>query len=331
MDRLRGMLKKREASIFILLVVMVLFFSVVSDQFLTFANIRDSLKSNSLLIILATGMSIILITGGIDMSAVAVAGMVQMIFGRLMAYQGWGPVPIIIITIVLGLLFGVLNGLLISKGKIAPIVATLGMGSIINGSMYILMKTSGSSSLWINSNELPKWFLDFGAVKIIGIPIQIYIAFLIVLLTWWIMKYTIVGRSVYAMGGNKSAAERIGINVTRTTILVYAYFGFIVSVGVFSDTAGIMLCDPNSFIGMDFEAVAAVVVGGVTMVGGHGSVMGGMLGSLFMIFLSNGLGLIRVNTFWQKVIVGVVIMVAVSIEASKRHYNERHAHTIDVM
>lgn len=331
MERARELLRKREASIFILLIVMIIFFSIASNQFLTFANIRDSLKSNALLVIMATGMSLILITGGIDMSAVAVLGMIQMIFGRLMAYAGWGIMPVVLITILCGLLFGIINGLLISRGKIAPIVATLGMGSIISGSMYIFMKASGSSSLWINSNELPKWFLDFGAIKILGLPIQIYIAAVIVIVTWIIMKYTIIGRSIYALGGNKSAAERIGINVDRTILSVYAYFGLILSIGVFSDTAGIMLCDPNSFLGMDFEAVAAVVVGGVTMVGGHGSVLGGMLGSLFMIFLSNGLGLIRVNTFWQKVIVGIVIIVAVSIEASKRHHNERHAHTIDVM
>lgn len=328
---MKDFLKKREASIFILLVVLMIGFSIASDQFLTAANFRDCLKSNSLMIILAVGMSIVLITGGIDMSVVANAGMIQMIFGRLMAYAGWEPVPIIIITVTSGVVLGGINGLLISKGRIAPIVATLGMGSVIKGCMYVLMSISNSSSLWINSNELPKWFLRFGAIKLGGIPIQIFIVAVIVVVTWWIMKYTILGRSIYAMGGNTSAAERIGINVGRTTIFVYAYFGLILSIGVFSDTAGIMLCDPNSYNGMDFEVVAAVVVGGVTMVGGYGSIIGGVLGALFMMFLSNGLGLIKVDTFWQKVIVGIVILVAVSIESSKRLYSERHAQTIDVM
>lgn len=331
MKCIKQLLNKRESSIFILLIVLLIIFSFASDQFLTFVNIRDCLKSNSLLIIMSVGMSIVLITGGIEMSIVANVGMIQMIFGRLMAYAGWGPVSVIIITLVCGIILGSVNGLLISKGHIAPIVATLGMGSIVKGSMYILMDLSGSTSLWINSNELPEWFIDFGAIKIIGIPIQIWIALIIVIITWAMMKYTILGRSIYAIGGNKSAAERIGINVDRITIFVYAYFGLILAIGVFSDTAGIMLCDPNSYTGMDFEAVAAVVVGGVTMVGGHGSIAGGMMGALFMIFLSNGLGLIRVDTFWQKVVVGIVIIAAVSVEASKRLYSEKHAQTIDVM
>lgn len=323
--------KKREASILVLLLALIIIFSVSSDQFLTLSNFKDCLKSSSLKIVLATGMSIVLITGGIDMSIVEIAGMIQMIFGRLMAYAGFGPAVTILVTVLLGLLFGAVNGLLISKGKIAPIVATLGVGSIVKGMMYVYMDLSGSSSLWINSNELPKWFLSFGSAKILGIPIQIIIAALIVLATYGMMHFTIIGRSIYAVGGNQNAAERIGINVDRVTIFVYAYFGLILSIGVFADTAGIALCDPNSYNGIDFEVVAAVVVGGVTMVGGYGSIIGGVLGSLFMVFLSNGLGLIRVSTYWQKVIVGIVIIIAVSVEASKRLYNERHAQTIDVM
>ncbi|MDO4275710.1 MAG: ABC transporter permease [Eubacteriales bacterium] len=323
--------KRREASILVLLLVLMVVFSFSSDQFLTLTNFKDCLKSSSLKIILAAGMSIVLITGGIDMSLVATAGMTQMIFGRLMAYAGWGPVPTILVTVLLGILFGSVNGLLISKGRIAPIVATLGVASVVKGMMYVYMDLSGSSSLWINSNELPGWFLSFGTIKVMGIPIQIIIAALIVLLTYWMMHFTIIGRCVYAIGGNKNAAERIGINVDLITIFVYAYFGFILSIGVFADTAGIALCDPNSYNGIDFEVVAAVVVGGVTMVGGFGSIIGGVLGALFMVFLSNGLGLIRVSTYWQKVIVGIVIIIAVSVEAAKRLYNERHAQTIDVM
>lgn len=328
---MKNFLKRREASILILLIILIIAFSIGSDQFFTLANFKACLKSSSLKIILAAGMSIILITGGIDMSIVATAGMVQLIFGRLMAYAGWGPIPAVLFTCLLGILFGSLNGLLISKGKIAPIVATLGVGSIVKGLMYVYLDLSGSSSLWINSNELPKWFLSFGSFKLFGIPIQILIAAVIVLITYWMMHYTIMGRSVYAIGGNVNAAERIGINVDLTTIAVYAYFGLILAIGVFADTAGIALCDPNSYNGIDFEVVAAVVVGGVTMVGGHGSVIGGVLGALFMVFLSNGLGLIRVSTYWQKVIVGIVIIVAVSVEAAKRLYSERHASTIDVM
>lgn len=323
--------KKREASILVLLLALLVIFSISSDQFLTLSNFKDCLKSSSLKIILATGMSMVLITGGIDMSIVATAGMIQMIFGRLMAYAGLGPAATILVTILLGILFGSVNGLLISKGKIAPIVATLGVGSIVKGMMYVYMDLSGSSSLWINSNELPKWFLAFGSTKIVGIPIQIIIAALTVFVTYWLMHFTIIGRSIYAVGGNTSAAERIGINVDWVTVFVYAYFGLILAIGVFADTAGIALCDPNSYNGIDFEVVAAVVVGGVTMVGGYGSIIGGVLGSLFMVFLSNGLGLIRVSTYWQKVIVGIVIIIAVSVEATKRLYSERHAQTIDVM
>ncbi|MGI9951717.1 ABC transporter permease [Moorellaceae bacterium AZ2] len=330
---MRQLTKSKELWIFIILIVLSALISARSTVFLRPDNLIDLLKNNAVLGIMALGMTLVIITGGIDVSVGAVVAVLTVIIGKFMVNVGGNLPQVFLLAIGSGVLLGLVNGILIALANIPPIVVTLGTMSIINGLM--LYYTNGS---WIS--DLPSWFIDFGKLTLfkftdaggntVGIPIQILIFLAMVLLTWALLKYTLMGRAVYAVGGNPVSARRVGINIGRTLIFVYAYMGFLAGVAAITHTSIMRQVDPNAFLGFELQVIAAVVLGGASLTGGTGSIIGTVLGVLFMAVLNNGLILTHIPTFWQKIIVGLIIILAVSFDVIQRKRTEKSLPKIDV-
>ncbi|MDB4866726.1 MAG: Branched-chain amino acid transport system / permease component family protein, partial [Cohnella sp.] len=229
------------------------------------------------------------------------------------------------VSILSGLIIGLINGLLIAKIKIPPIVATLGTMSIINGS--ILYLTNG---VYMNTSNFPKAFVKFSDFKIAGISILIYLIVIVTLLTWYIMKYTMIGRAVFAIGGNPVSAVRAGINLERTQLFVYGYMGFLAGIAAIGQMAYTKAVDPNGMLGFELTVISAVVIGGANILGGNGSVWGTLLGVILLGVMQNGLILSHIDTYWQKVIVGLVILIAVSYDFLQRKRAESKLLKVEV-
>jgi simple sugar transport system permease protein/ribose transport system permease protein len=324
----RKFFKSKESWIILMIIGMIILFTAINPLFLTVDNLASMLKSNAMFIVMSMGMTLVIITGGIDVSLAAMIAAISMIVGRLIAYWGFSLILATIIAAAIGTALGSVNGVLIAKARIPAIVTTLGTSSIISGGILL---ATGARNQWVTASEFPLWFKEFGESSYLGMPVQVWLVVALGALTWFIMEKTMIGRSVYAIGGNMISARRVGLNVDAVTIFVYAYMGFLCGIGVIIHVSAIQLADPNSFVNLEMRTIAAVVVGGGSLVGGIGSVRGSIIGVLFMIILNNGLGLIRIDTYWRDIMVGVVLVVAVSADAIRRVREDRNIQHIDVL
>lgn len=333
-EKLTRALRNKEASVLIILIAVLIIATIFNPKFLSFVNMMDVLKSNSVLGICALGMLLIILTGGIDASVCGCLALVTVLTGQLAKTTGFDNIPLLyVMGVAIGGVVGMANGLLVSYLELPPIIATLGVNSVIMG--FIKYYTNGT---WINN--LPAKIGNFGLYKffaytdaagsVIGLPVQLALYALMCLLTWFLLKRTMLGRSIMAMGGNPVSAARIGLKTKRLTTFAYAFAGMMYGFAGITYT-GIMKCvDPNAFLGFEMDVIGAVVLGGALMTGGQGSVLGTFLGMLLFAFISNGLTLARISTYWQSIIVGVIILLAVSFDMFKLHREERLQTKVDI-
>lgn len=326
--------KSKEMNILMVLIVISIIISFFNSSFLTIGNLLDVVKSNIVLAIMSMGMLLVLLTGGIDVSVASVISAVTVVIGQFMIHVSSNIVLIFIVGVIAGSLMGLINGLLIAKLKIPPIVATLGTMSIIFG--LVLYLTNGT---WITG--IPQNFIDFGRVQIgnfkvsgsnqlTGIPIQFLFLVFAAALTWFILKYTVIGRNIYAIGGNKESAERIGINSDNLTLFIYTYEGFLIGLAAVVHTSIMRQVDPNAFIGFELQVIAAVVLGGASVLGGYGSVFGTLVGVSLFCVINNGLILMHIPVFWQKIVVGVVLITSISVDVIQKRRQEKKRIRVDI-
>ena len=331
---MKKFLKGRETLLLIMLIALMIIISIVNPVFWRVDNLMDLLKNAVVLGILSCGMLLVVLTGGIDVSVGAVTAACSCIIGTILAQVTDNILLSFIVGIACGAGMGLGNGLLISLLKIPPIVATLGTFNIINGLVKFI--TNGT---WITG--IPDSFIQFGQTSffqtqvegvktLVGLPVQVIFLAIVIIITYLILKYTRFGRSVYALGGNRESAQRIGYNVTKTLILLYMYLGALAGVASVVHTSIYRQVDPNSFAGWDMKVIGATVIGGTSINGGYGSVYGAMLGVFFMTILQNGLTLMRIPTFWQQIVTGIVIIVAISSDAYSRYRADKNAVKVDV-
>lgn len=334
MKRFSGVLKKKETSILFMILIISAIITIVNPVFLRIDNIIDVIRGNTVLGIMACGMLLVIITGGIDISIAAIIAASACVVGTFLKSVSSNIILAAVVGIATGALIGLGNGLLIANLSIPPIVSTLGMLSIVNG--VVKFATNGT---WIT--DIPKSFVAFGQYYLfefkvegisskVGIPVQVLILIGVALLTWAILKYTMFGRSVYAFGGSESAAQRIGFNTKKTQILVYSYMGAVSGIAAFVHTSIFRQVDPNTFAGYEIQVIAAVVIGGTAVSGGYGSVLGTLLGVAFMAILNNGLILMRIPTFWHQIVIGAIIIIAVAMDAISKQKLEKNRFTVDV-
>ncbi|MCE5256143.1 MAG: ABC transporter permease [Spirochaetaceae bacterium] len=325
--------QSRELGILLILVVVSIVITLVAPAFFSIENLFDILKSNVVLAIMAIGMLPVILTGGIDVSVSSMVAAVTIIVGKFLMNVSGNIFLAFLVGCLSGTIMGLINGLLVAKLKIPPIVATLGTMSIILGvSLYY---TNGN---WITG--LPKNFIDFGRITIgsfyrqgeemIGFPIQLLFLILVAVLTWFILRHTLVGRGIYAVGGNRVSAERVGYNVDRITIFLYAYEGFIVGLAGVVHTSIMRQVDPNAFNGFEMQVISAVVLGGASSLGGYGSVSGTLVGVALFSVINNGLILMHIPTFWQKIVVGIVLIASIGFDVTQKRYRESHNTKVDI-
>jgi ribose transport system permease protein len=295
---------------FLILALLCVVLSILSPNFLETTNILNVFKQISIIAMLAAGMTFIILTGGIDLSVgstLALSGVVSV----MLIAKGVPSFISLLLGVIIGILAGALNGYLSAKTKLPPFIVTLGSYTYVRGLAYVI---SGGYPIVLNSP-----FIKFlGAGNIIGVPTPIYIMLLIYVISYFVLKYTMFGRHVYAIGGNEEAARLTGIKVERTLIYVYAISGLL------SGLAGVVLAgrlfsgQPTAGIGFELDAIAAVILGGTSFTGGVGTIQGTLIGALIMGVLSNGLTLLDVNYYWQLVVKGAVIILAVLLDRLRK-------------
>ena len=288
------------------LLVLMMFFWILSPHFLTVPNLLNVAQQTSINAIIAVGLTFVIITAGIDLSVGSIMAFSGVVLASIL---GTGlPIPLAISAgLLIGLACGSINGILIAYGKLPPFIATLGMMSVARGGA--LMYTNGRPISGF-SNDFR--FLANG--EIFSIPISIIIMVLVYLIAHFILTKTKLGRYVYAIGGNEEAAWLSGINVKFYKIIVYGICGMLSGLAAVILTARLNSAQPIAGIMYELDAIAATVIGGTSLVGGEGRVFGTLIGALIMGVLRNGLNLLGVSSFLQQTIIGSVIIIAVLVD-----------------
>lgn len=313
---MKRLLKTREVGITVILLVIVIIVTIQSPYFLTASNIVNVLNNTVVLGIMALGMTVVIITGGIDVSVGSMLAAIAVIIGNFLFTPLANGFTIILVALTSGLLLGAFNGFFVAKFKIPAIIVTLGTLSVYRG--VNLEITRGT---WISG--LPDWFLQFNRGMFLGLPFPIYIFIAAILMTYAILKYTQIGRWVYAYGGDAEAAERIGIRPAKVHLFVYSYMGLMTGLAALVHSAQLGNIQPTAAVGIELMVIAAVVIGGTNIFGGLGSVAGTVLGVLLLAFLQNGLVLARISSFWQDVFIGLIIVAAVTFDFIREKRRER--------
>ena len=298
----------RQYGIFLAFLLICCFLSYASSQFFTVSNWTIIISQVSINALLAFGVTFVIITGGIDLSVgsiVAVTGVVA----ALLASQPDMPVIVPILGgLLAGLVFGILNGLIVTKSKIAPFIVTLGIMTIGRGLALILSKGRPISNLTESFNFI-------GAGDIFGIPFPIIVLVIVFIISYLLLKNTVFGRYVYAIGGNEQAAWASGINVNKIKLSVYALCGTLAGLAGILLTSRITTGQPNAGAGFELDAIAAAIIGGTSTSGGTGTIAGTLLGALLIGVINNGLDLMNVSSYYQQVIMGAIIIGAVLLDS----------------
>ena len=307
-------LKKRllDASLIIFAVILCITFSILSPYFLQLNNFLNILTSVSMVGIIATGMTLIIIARGLDLSVgstMALAGCLETMMIQNMGLPWWLSM---LLAIVAGLLVGFFNGFLVTRFKIVPFIATLGTMNMIRGIAFII--TNGQS---VYTASQPVAYLGTG--RILGVPVPAILLGLCFVIMWWITKNTTFGRYVYTMGGNKTATRLAGINVNKLTLALFTITGGL------SALAGMIMVGlsstsmPSSGDGYNLDVITAVYLGGTSSEGGEGSMLRTLMGVLIIGIINNGMALLSVQPYWQTFIKGCLLVAAVIVDMIRRN------------
>ncbi len=300
----------------------------LNPEFLTLQNVFDILRRNAFLGIFALGLLPVLISGGIDVSFTAVATIAQYIMAVIVTTHSVDSVLLaFLIPIPIGILLGAINAWIVSYSRVHPVIITIATLNAFHGLLIFI--TGGR---WIYG--FPMSFSEFARVQVFtitsatgrtyGLSVFVVIWLLTAVLTWFILQHTRIGRRVFAIGGNLEAARRSGFNIFRIHLFVYGFTGALAGIAAFIHTAQNQMVEPNAIVGRELEVVAAVILGGASIFGGKGSVLGTVLGVFLIGIIRNGVILIGLSSYWHQVTFGFVIIVAASINAVQSQLRTRN-------
>lgn len=324
MDK-KSALKKITGSREILLVgILILLFAVVtviSPSFLTPKSIMDMLKNNAVTMVMALGMLCVMLVGGIDISIMSTLALSGMSVGMLLKYEViTSPVLAFLISVAIGTVCGLLVGLVISRANVPPIIATMGFMYVFRAMGYLV----SNGGEWAGAAALGS-FKDFATTKFLGLNCVIWVIILCYVFFYFFMKWTRTGRKIYAVGSNASAAEVSGINVKNIKMMVYVIMGFLAGLGGALQVSVYASAMPDMQQGGEMDVIAACVIGGVSMSGGRGSVLGALLGSLILATIAKALPLVGFDALWQNTIKGVLILVVVVVNVVLQRIADKNA------
>lgn len=308
-DNTQSILQKIGPFIGLMLIIVVI--SIMSPNFLTINNIFNVLRQVSINALIAFGMTFVILTGGIDLSVGSILALTGAVTAGFLA-SGMDPILAMSLGLLLGAILGAVNGLIIAKGKVAPFIATLATMTVYRGLTLVYTEGKPISGLGDSLS-----FQLLGKGYFFGIPVPIVTMLLAFGVLYFILKKTTFGRRVYAVGGNEEASKLSGIRVDRIKIAVYALTGFLAALASLILTSRLNSAQPTAGNMFELDAIAAVVLGGTSLTGGRGWIVGTVIGALIIGVLNNGLNLIGVSSFFQQVVKGAVILIAVLLDRKK--------------
>ena len=302
MKNLMIVLKRRAIWVFLLL--MIVFFSVMSGNFLTMRNLLNVVKQVSISGIASVGMTYVILLGGIDLATGSIISFINILAAYLMVNMGWNPILAVICSLVASTVIGFLNGIIIAEIKMPALIVTFASQTIFAGIAYIICNGTPIS-------RFPESFLVIGQGYVGPIPVPVIIMIICFAVGAFILVKTYFGRYFYALGGNEEAAELSGIHVKKVKCLVYSLSG------LFAGIAGLVMLarantgQPNAGVGYEFDVITCVVLGGVSVNGGSGKISNVIAGVLIIGVLSNGMVLLNISSYMQMVIKGIILLLAV--------------------
>lgn len=317
--KLKKIISHQETVVVLVIIAIAIFLSCARpDSFPTTLNIFNVFRQASHYAVLAVGMGFVIITGGVDLSvgAVIACSICVGAYANLTVEGGMNPFLVLLIILIVGLAFGILNGILVAKIGLPPFIATMGVLKIGNG--VALLISTGSPIKYGES-----WISFFGGSYLGPVPVSVIFMVIVVGLAWLFGKYTVLGRNIYAVGCNVRAAKLSGINAERVTMFVYALSG------VMSACVGLLMlgqlkqAGPSYGDGYELDAIAACVIGGISMAGGEGNIFGVVLGATLMSLLKNLFVQVAVPGYWQTVVLGIVIIFSVAIDCFRKKREAR--------
>ncbi|MET3932178.1 ABC transporter permease [Arthrobacter sp. OAP107] len=288
-------------------VVIFIGFGILNPNFLTINNLRDVAVSACVNALIGIGLTFVIVTGGIDLSVGSIASFVGIVSANLMVNAGVAPVPGLLAGLVLGFAAGALNGVLITLLKLPPFIATLGTMSVYQGLAYV---TTNGTPVY----NVPSSFVFLLNSYIGGVPIIVVIVIVVAILAWLLLRRTVFGQNVIATGGSEETAWLSGIRVNRVKLLVYGISGLLAALAGMVVVARISAAQSEAGSPYLLTAIAAAVIGGANLMGGEGRIGGTLVGALILGALTNGLVLLNVPSFYEQIVTGVVVVVAVSVD-----------------
>lgn len=292
--------------IFIAFFMICAILAILSPVFLSPINMLNVFRQTSIYGIMAVGMTFVILTGGIDLSVGALLAISGVVSAGMMK-AGFGLFPVFVITLLVGFLFGLINGLIINVGKITPFVVTLGMMSIARGLTLIYSKGYPISGFDAS-------FRQIGGGYVMGIPIPSIIFLVTVVLAWVVLTQTRLGRYTYAIGGNEETVRLSGIDVGFFKTIIYAISGLTAAISAIILTSRLNSAEPIAGTGFELDVIAAVVIGGTSLQGGRGTIWGTFIGALLIGVINNGMNLLGISAYFQLVVKGSIIIGAVLLD-----------------
>ncbi|MFN2339788.1 MAG: ABC transporter permease [Halanaerobium sp.] len=294
---------------YVYLVILLLFvvsLTILSPHFLSYNNFINIFRQVSVNFILGVALTYVIITAGIDLSVGSILAFAGVTAG-LFLKTGGNFLIAILLALIIGSICGLINGILVSKAKLAPFIATLGMMSIARGLALVI--TSGSS---ITIDNRSYTFLGSGAIS--SIPMPVIIAIIVLIISSFVLRKTWFGRYLYAIGGNHEASRLSGIKVDKLIMITYTISGFLSGLAAVVLTARLWSAPPIAGQGYELDAIASAVIGGASLMGGKGTILGTLYGAMVIGIIRNGLNLLGVSSFLQQVVIGVIIILAVFMD-----------------
>lgn len=290
------------------LIVITVILGVLSDTFFTLSNIFNLLRQVSVNALIAFGMTFVILTAGIDLSVGSLLALGSALTAGLLA-SGMDPMLAVFIGLLIGLALGAVNGLIITKGKVAPFIATLATMTIFRGAT--LVYTDGKPITGLSDSFT---FEMIGKGYVFGIPFPAILMLVIFVILFFVLRNTVFGRQVYAVGGNEEASTLSGIKADRVKIWVYSITGMLSVLAGIIITSRLNSAQPTAGTMYELDAIAAVVIGGTSLAGGRGRIVGTLIGALIIGVIDNGLNLLNVSSFYQQIVKGGVILLAVMLD-----------------
>ena len=294
----------------IALIFLIVVVSFLNPNFFTVDNILNILRQTSVNAIIAVGMTLVILTAGIDLSVGSVLALCGAFAASMIALE----VPVLIAVptaLFAGAALGAISGIIIAKGKVQAFIATLVTMTLLRG---VTMVYTDGRSISTGFTDTADAFAWFGTGYALGIPVPVWLMVIVFAAAWYLLNHTRFGRYVYALGGNESATRLSGINVDRVKIGVYAICGMLAALAGIIVTSRLSSAQPTAGMGYELDAIAAVVLGGTSLMGGKGRIMGTLIGALIIGFLNNALNLLDVSSYYQMIAKAVVILLAVLVD-----------------